>query len=297
MGKRARREEREGYLFISPWIIGFLVFTAGPMLASLILSLARWDVFSPPQFVGLANFRRMFSVDPYYWQSVKVTLVYTVFSVPLVVGLGLGVALMLNTKLRGAYLFRTIFYLPSVISGVAVAVAWTWVFSADFGILNYLLGLVGIEGPNWLTSTTWALPALVIMSVWSIGPVMMALLAGLQSISPVFYESAALDGAGRWTSFWRITLPMLSPSLLFTLVVTLVNSFKVFTPAYVMTGGGPLRATLFYVLHLYREAFVNYNMGYGSAMACMLFVIVAAITTLVLKSSGRWVYYEGEGAK
>jgi len=206
MGRRARREELEGYLFISPWIVGFLLFTLGPMVASLLLSFTKWDFFTPATFAGLHNYRQMFFVDPYYWQSLKVTLIYTVFSVPLVLSAGLAIAVLLNSKLPGVYVFRTVFYLPSVISGVAVAVIWAWVFSADFGILNYFLRRIGIQGPQWLTSTTWALPALIIMSIWGIGPVMMAFLAGLQSIPGDYYEAAALDGAGPLASRSATTL-------------------------------------------------------------------------------------------
>lgn len=294
-GTLARREMIEGYLFISPWIIGFIVFIAGPLCASLILSFCEWGFLSPPKLIGTKNYINLFEKDPLFLQSLRVTLRYVLISVPLGTVGSLLLAILMNQKLKCISLFRTAYYLPAVVSGVAIALVWMWVFNADFGILNYLLGKLGIVGPRWLFSRTWGLPALIIINVWKLMPSNMIIyLVGLQSIPEHFYEAAEIDGANWWVKFWKITLPLITPIIFFNLVINLINSFQMFTESYVMTGGGPANATLSYGLYLYRVAFEYFDMGYACALAWVLFVIILLCTLLVLKSSPFWVYYEAE---
>lgn len=289
----ARREALTFYLCISPWLIGLFLFVLGPMIASAYLSLTRWDMLSAPTFIGLRNFHKLLHNDPLFWQALKVTAVYTLFYVPLDLLGGLGLALLVNRRLRGISVFRTVFYLPSVLAGVAYVVLWMWMFNPEAGLINSLLRLVGIQGPRWLADPATALPALLIMSLWGIGRSMVIFLAGLQGIPNHLYEAAAIDGAGRWASLWRITLPLLTPAIFFNLVLSIINTFQTFTSAFVATDGGPLDSTLFYVLYLYRQAFQFFNMGYASALAWVLFAIILVFTLLIVRSSGRWVYYEG----
>jgi multiple sugar transport system permease protein len=293
-GSLARREALTFYLLVSPWLVGFLLFVLGPMLASLGISFTRWDLLSPARFVGLDNYERMFTRDPLFWQSLKVTVLYTVVYVPVELAGGLALALLANRKLRGLSVFRTILYLPSVLPGVAFVVVWMWILNPDVGLVNTVLGWVGIEGPRWLASPQWALPALLLMSLWGLGRTMVIYLASLQGVPQHLYEAAAMDGAGPWHSFWRITLPLLTPTLFFNLVLSVISTFQTFTSAFVATDGGPLDSTLFYVLYLFRQAFQFFNMGYASALAWVLFVIILALTLLIVRSARTWVYYEGE---
>jgi multiple sugar transport system permease protein len=293
LGSLARRETLTFYLLISPWLVGFFVFVLGPMVASLFISFTRWDLLSPAEFIGLQNYEKMFTRDPLFWQSLKVTAIYTVVYVPLELAGGLVLALLMNQKLRFVGLFRTIYYLPSVLPGVAFVVLWMWILHPDVGLLNTLLSYVGIQGPRWLVDPRWALPALLMMSLWGLGRSMVIYLASLQGIPEHLYEAAAIDGAGAWQSFWRITLPMLTPTIFFNLVLSVISTFQTFTSAFVATDGGPLDSTLFYVLYLFRQAFQYFNMGYASALAWVLFVIILALTLLIVRSSDRWVYYEG----
>ncbi|HHY98587.1 MAG TPA: sugar ABC transporter permease [Firmicutes bacterium] len=289
----ARREEAAFYLFISPWLIGFIAFTAGPIVASLFFSFCNYDIVNPPQWIWLGNFAKLLS-DPLFWQSLKVTAIYSFFGVPLDMMASLAIALLLNQKVRGLAWFRTIFYMPSVISGVAVSLLWMWIFNPEFGILNYLLWILfRIHGPAWIMSEEWVLPALIIMSLWGIGGGIVIYLAGLQGVPTELYEAAEIDGATPWNKLMRITLPMMSPVILFNLIMGIIGSFQVFTQAYVMTGGGPHYASLFYVLYIYQNAFQFFSMGYASALAWILFLIILALTLLVFKSSPLWVYYEG----
>ena len=286
------RRNIEGYLFISPWIIGFVVFTAGALLGSFSISLTKWNIVGTPEFVGLENYQTMVE-DRFFWQSIKVTLYY-LLNVPLNVVLGLLLALLLNQKVKGLSVFRTIFFLPSVASGVAVSLLWMWIFNPRFGIINVLLKKIGIIGPLWLGSEAWAIPALIIMSIWGVGGGMLIYLGALQGIPTAFYEAATLDGAGAWKKLLHITVPMITPVLLLNLVMGVIVSFQVFTQAYVMTDGGPNYATLFYVLHLYQQAFVWFNMGYASALSWVLFLIILVFTVIILKTSSSWVYYESD---
>jgi len=292
MSPMAKKEERYFYLCISPWIAGFLIFTAGPIIASLFFSFCNYDVVTPPDWIGVQNYKRLLS-DPLFWQSLKVTSYFSLVSVPLGIALSLIIAILLNQNIKGLTWFRTIYYMPSVISGVAVALLWMWIFNPEFGILNFLLWkLFHIHGPAWLMSEEWVIPALIIMSLWGIGGDIVIYLAGLQGIPTELYEAAEIDGANSFNKFLNITIPMMSPVLLFTLIMGIINSFQVFTQAYVMTRGGPHYASLFYVLYIYQNAFQFFSMGYASALSWILFLIILALTFLIFKSSPLWVYYE-----
>ena len=286
-----QREALVGYLFLSPWILGFLIFLVGPMVASIYLSLTEYKIIRLPVWVGLANYARMFS-DELFYHSMKVTVTYTALSVPLGIVAALAVAVLLNQKIVASGLFRTIFYLPSVVSGVAVAIVFAWIFNFRFGILNYFLSLLGIPGPNWLGHPRWTLWAFVLMSLWGIGGNVIIFLAALQGVPVPLYEAAKIDGAGNWRRFWAITLPIISPAILFVLIMGVIGTFQTFTQSYIMTGGGPANATLFYLLYLYKNAFNWFEMGYASAMAWVLFLVIMVCTLLLWRSSARWVYYE-----
>ncbi len=287
----SRREAITFYLCISPWLIGLVAFVLGPMLASFYFSLTDWTLLSPPVWAGLDNYARM-TTDPLVLQSLKITGLFTLAYVPLDLMGGLALALLMNQKVRGISIFRTVYYLPSVISGVAYVVLWMWIFHPSAGLFNTLLAYVGIPGPRWLASPDWALPAIVIMSLWGLGRSMVIYLAGLQGVPAHLYEAAALDGASAWQQFWAITLPLLTPTIFFNLVLSIIGTAQTFTQAFVATNGGPLNATLFYVLYLYRQAFQMFRMGYASALAWALFVIVMVLTLLVVRSGRSWVYYE-----
>jgi multiple sugar transport system permease protein len=294
LGRLTKKEIKDFYLYISPWLIGLIVFNLGPILASLVLSFTEWDILSPLRFTGIQNYLSCFFEDPLFRKSLWVT-VYYVLSVPLRVLFGLLVALLLNQKIKAVALFRTIYYLPSVISGVAVALLWLWVFNPEFGLLNYLLWkFFHMNGPAWLFDERWVIPSFIIMSLWGVGGNMVIYLAALQGVPTSLYEAAEIDGANSWIKFWKITIPMISPAILFNLVMATINSFQIFTPGFIMTNGGPNNASLFYVLYLYRNAFQYFKMGYASTLAWILFVIIFICTLLIFKSSSRWVFYSGE---
>ena len=287
-----RREALTFYLCISPWLVGLLLFVIGPMLVSLGISFTRWDLLTPPRFVGLRNYERMLN-DPLFWQSLKVTALYTLLYVPTELVGGLALALLMNQRVPGIAVFRTIFYLPSVISGVAFVVVWMWIFHPEAGLLNLALAQVGIAGPRWLTDPRTALSALWLMSLWGLGRTAVIYLAGLKGVPKELHEAAVSDGATAWQAFRHITIPLLTPTIFFNLILSLIATFQTFTSAFVATNGGPLDATLFYVLYLYRQAFERFSMGYASALAWVLFVIILSLTLLVVRSADRWVYYEG----
>ncbi len=292
LSKLHRREAIEGVLMALPWMIGFVLFTAGPMLAAIYLGLTRWDIITPPHFVGLRNYVELFTQDRLFLKSMGVTTSYTIMSVPIHVVFGFLLASLLNAKVPGTNLFRAIYYLPSVLPLVASAVLWSWLLNPEFGLVNFALSLIGIKGPGWLTSEGWALPAIVLMNIQFIGITMVIMLAGLQRVPQELYEAAALDGAGRWQRMHYVTLPMMSSVIFFAIVININNSFQTFTQAYVMTNGGPSNATLFYMLYLYNNAFRFFKMGYASAMALVLFVAMVIITLLQFRLSRRWVYTE-----
>jgi multiple sugar transport system permease protein len=289
-----RGEAIAGWLFAAPWIVGFVLWTLGPMVAAAYFSLTSWDLLSPPTWVGLENFRQLLTRDPAFLKSLQVTTQYALVSVPLHVLLGLGLALLLNTRVRGLRTYRTIFYLPSVLSGVAVSLLWAWVFSTNFGLLNYLLSLVGVQGPQWLQDPRWALWSLIVMSLWSVGGGMVIYLAGLQGIPSDLYDAASVDGAGRLRTFWSVTVPMLSPVLFFQFVIGIIHGLQTFTQPAILTDGGPHNSTLFLLLYLYQNAFRFLKMGYGSAIAWVLFFYILALTVIVFRFSKMWVYYEGD---
>ncbi len=291
--RRWNREALHAYVFMSPAILGLLLFTLGPVVASLLLSFTEYNIITDPKWIGLANYNELFQ-ERLFWQALRVSAIYSVVSVPLGLALALGLAVLLNHKMRGTMLFRSIYYLPTVISGVGVAMLWRWLFNAEFGIINELLGNVGIDGPAWLLDAKWALPALVITSMWGIGGTTLIFLAGLQGIPQELYEAAEIDGAGRWSQFRSVTLPLLSNVTFFNLVLGIIGALQVFTDAFVITRGGPNHATLFLSVYLYQHAFQYLNMGYAAALAWVMFVIVMVLTLIVFKSSPFWVYYEGE---
>ncbi|MGB6122751.1 MAG: sugar ABC transporter permease [Bacteroidota bacterium] len=299
-GSFRRLRGLSGYAFIAPWLIGFVLLTLVPMIASVVLSFTSWTMLSPPAWVGSANFERIITDDPLFLTSLWNTAFYVLLAVPLTVGLGLLLALLLNQPLRGMAFFRTVFFLPSVTNMVAVSVLWLWIFNPEFGLLNRALSLAGIEGPLWLQSEVWAKPSLVLMSLWGVGGTMLIFLAAMQGIPRDLYEAADLDGAGALRKFFHVTLPMISPALFFSVVIGIIGSFQVFTQAFVMTGtvqpgseGGPNNATLFYVLYLYKKAFQEFEMGYASALAWILFFIVLIFTMMQTRFARRWVHYEG----
>jgi len=289
-----RKEALAFYLCIAPWLIGFILFYLGPVIASLYFSFTEWDLLSPPKFIGMDNYVKIFTRDPLFLQSLKVTLIYTFTYVPLDLVLGLLIALLLNRQIRGIGLFRTIFYLPSVLTGVAYVVMWMWIFNPQVGLINTLLKYVGIQGPRWLLDPKYALWALVLMSVFQVGRSMVIYLAGLQDVPKELHEAASIDGANSWERFWKITLPLLTPSILFNLIFGMIMTFQSFTNVYIATNGGPLDSTLFYVLYLYQKAFAFFEMGYASALAWILFLMVLVLTIIIFRTSGKWVFYRSE---
>jgi len=297
-----KAEHRQGWLFVSPWVIGFVLLTAGPMVYSLYLSFTASSLLSPPQWVGLENYRRMFA-DPIFYRSLGNTAYYAVLGVPLGMILSLGLALLLDAPVRGLGFFRTLFFLPSVTNTVALSILWLWLLNPEFGLINLALARFGVEGPLWLQDEAWAKPALVLMSLWTVGGQMIICLAALQGVPPELKEAAAIDGAGPVRRFFAVTLPLISPALLFNLIMGLVGALQVFTQAFVMTGGvqpgsegGPNQSTLFIVLYIYKKAFQEYDMGYASALAWALFLIITVCTWMAWRVSKSRVHYEGGGA-
>ena len=288
--KTRTRDTIAFFLFISPWLIGFVVFTIVPMLASLFISFTDWNILTPPVWSGTKNFQTIFS-DPLFYKSIQVTLTYTLFSVPLNIILSIFVAMLLNNALPGMRLFRTIFYLPAIVSGVVISVIWLWIYNPDYGLINGFLAMFGIEGPGWVYDENWALPSLIIVSLWGIGTNIVLYLAGLQSISTEFYEAAHIDGANFWQRLIYITLPSMSPVLLFTTLTGIINSLQTFTQAFVMTDGGPNNATNFYAFYIYNNAFVWRKMGEACAQAWILFIIIFILTMITLKVSNGHVHY------
>ncbi|MCC6626372.1 MAG: sugar ABC transporter permease, partial [Chloroflexi bacterium] len=283
--------------FASPWIIGFLLFTAGPMIASFYLGFTEYSMGAPPRWVGLANYQQAFTGgDPQFWPSLGRTFLYAITIVPLGLTGSLLIALLLNQHLRGTAVFRTLFFLPSLVPIVASAVLWQWLFQPEFGAINWLLSLVGIQGPLWMADSRWAMPSLMVMALWGAigGSTMVIFLAGLQGVPLEMHEAASIDGAGPVQRFFRITLPLITPTIFFNLIIGLIGALKVFEAAFVATKGGPNYATWFFILHLYQTAFQNVELGYASALAGVFFVVVVALTLVNIALSRRWVYYEGE---
>lgn len=301
ISKRSRiiKENLTGYAFISPFIIGFLAFTFIPILASLYLSFTNYNLFASPTWIGLDNYIQMFTADPRYWKSLKVTLIYVLAGVPLRLAFALLIALMLNTASRAVGLYRSLFYLPSLIGGsVAVAIMWRNVFG-DVGIVNILLDVLGIPSVRWFGNPTAALWMLIFLSVWQFGSSMLIFLAGLKGIPKSYYEAASVDGANGFQKFFKITLPMLSPVILFNTVMQTIAAFMTFVPAFIISKGtgGPLDGTLLYSLYLFIQGFEFFNMGYASAMAWIMLIIVGILTAIIFTTSKYWVHYESEGGR
>jgi multiple sugar transport system permease protein len=293
--RRSRRRWRataQGLLFASPFLIGFVAFWVAPMLFSLLLVGMRWDLLSRPAFAGTENLRKMLD-DPLVGLSLLNTAFYTFLGVPIHLTIALLLALGLNVKLRGIALYRTAFYLPSVTPAVASAVIWIQILHNDYGILNAVLTGLGLPALRWLTDPNLAKPAFILMTCWTIGPQMVIFLAGLQGIPDSLHEAAAIDGAGTWQRFWAVTLPLLSPVIFFNLVIGIIGSFQIFTAAFVMTGGGPVNATLFVVLYIYRNGFQYFSMGYASTLAWVLFLLIMVFTVVQFRLARQWVHYEG----
>jgi len=288
----SRREAVLGYLFISPWLVKLLGFTLGPMLASFILSFTDLKFGSPLKFVGVANFAKMFTADRAFWDALKVTVTYAVFAVPIGLVLALLAALLLNQNMPGVRVWRTIYYLPSVVAGVAVALLWVWIFHPEFGLINLGLRSIGIQGPGWLRDPEWALRALILMSFWGIGNGMVINLAGLQSIPTELYESASIDGANWWHRLRYVTWPMLAPTTFFIFVMSVIAGFQgSFTQVYILTKGGPAGATTTVIYYIYQNAFRFFDFGYASAVSAVLFLILLALTVLAFRTLHRRVHY------
>jgi multiple sugar transport system permease protein len=296
----ARREAILFWICVAPWVIGFILFTLGPMLYSLYISFTDWNVLTPPHWVGLQNYIKIFTSDPDFIQSLKVTIPYAAFSIPISMITALFLAILLNEATYGIGFFRTSFYIPTIVSSVAAAVLWTWILNPRFGPINGALSVFGIKGPGWFSDPKYVLWGLIIMSSWSVGGQMLIFLAGLKGIPQQLYEAAQLDGAGRVARFWNVTIPMLSPTIFFNLVMAVIGAFQTFDTAFVIstaragTLGGPLKSTLFYMINLYSVAFGQQRMGYGTALAWILFLIIFVLTMITLRTSALWVYSEAE---
>jgi multiple sugar transport system permease protein len=295
---RARRSEAiSGILWSSPWLLGFLLFTLGPVVASLFLSFNDYTIASSPKWIGVANYVKALSgSDALFWPSLGRTFQYAIIMVPVGISLSLLIAVGLNQNLKLTPVLRTFYFLPSLTPIVAAALIWSWLYQPDFGAINWLLSLVGIHGPQWLADKDYALYALMIIALWGSvgGSTMIIFLAGLQSVPAELHEAAQIDGGGRWTRFWSVTLPMISPTLLFNLIIGIVGALQVFTVSVVATNGGPNYATWFFILHLYQNGFEDFDMGYASALAWVFLVIVLTLTLINVRLSNRWVYYEGD---
>lgn len=288
-----RKEAIAGYLFIAPWVIGFVVLILGPIIASFYLSFTTYQVVKPPVWSGLHNYRNLIH-DALFWKAMKVTTTYVAISLPLTLALSFLVALLMNQKVRFVGFWRTIYYLPNLVPLVASTLLWLWLLNPNYGLVNGLLGRIGVHGPLWLQSTKWALPSLILMSLWGVGGPTLIYLAGLQGIPTDLYEAVALDGGGAWAKFVTVTIPQMSPVIFFNLILGIIAGFQVFAQPLIMTNGGPRYATLFVVLYLYQNAFRDFQMGYASAIAWVLFMAIMAVTLVTFRLSSYWVYYEGE---
>jgi multiple sugar transport system permease protein len=292
----ARRRAIEGYLYISPFLLGFLIFTAYPLIASFYLSFTSYNILTPPTWIGLENYQRAFMQDNQFWGSLVRTGKYALMVVPLGIVSSLLAAMLLNQGFPGTSIFRTLFFLPSITPIIASVLIWLWLLQPSIGVINYLLSLVGVPGPPWVQSTTWSIPSLVILSLWNTagGSRMIIFLAGLQGVPQELYEASHIDGANTWQRFWNVTVPMISPTIFFNLVISVIGALSVFSVAYIGTQGGPAYATYFYVYHLYISAFQFNLMGYASALAWMFLVIVLALTVVQFTLQKRWVFYAGD---
>lgn len=298
MSKNKKRNLIAGLLFASPVLLGFLIFVVGPMIASAYFSLTDYSIASAPHFIGFKNYSALLTnKDPFFYKALGVTTYYVFLSVPLQIAFALLMAILLNREIRCRALFRTIFYLPTIVPVVASSMVWVWMMDPDLGLFNTVLHAIGLPGSKWIFSESTVIPSLVIMSLWTIGSTIIIFLAGLQGIPRQLYEALEVDGGGALHKFWYITIPMITPTIFFNLVMGLIGGFQVFTQAYIMTNGGPNNSSLFYVFYLYREAFTNFRMGNACALAWILFLIITFFTVIVFKTSDNWVYYESTGDK
>lgn len=291
---RVWQNHAPGYLFLLPWFIGFLGLTIGPIVTSFYLSFTNFDLLTAPRWVGADNYIRMFTADPKFLASMRVTLTFVIFSVPLKLAFALAVALLLNRGMRGLPLYRSLFYLPSLLgASVAIAILWRQIFAGD-GLVNHFLAIFGIQGPSWISNPRYSLWTLIILSIWQFGSPMIIFLAGLRQIPQDMYEAASLEGASKWRVFWKITLPLLTPVVFFNAIIQTIEAFKSFTPAFIISAGtgNPINSTLFYTLYLYQEAFGFFRMGYASALAWFLLLLVACFTAFSFLTSKYWVHYE-----
>jgi len=284
-------------LFISPWILGFIAFTAGPLFLSAVMTMFDWPIIGTPSFVGIKNFIDMFTKDNQFWKSVGITIKFMVMFVPLNIIIALVLAMLISKPLRGIGIFRTIFYLPSVVSSVAVAIMWGWIFHSEYGLLNYALSLLGISGPRWLSDPSWAIVAIVIASLWSLGTMMLIFYTAIKSIPKDIYEDAIIAGASPFRTFFSITLPLITPTLLFNLITSTIGAMQELSLVLLLTRGGPVKSTYFYGLYVYRNAFLHFKLGYAAANAWFMFIIILLLTLLIFKSSPLWVFYEHEVSK
>jgi multiple sugar transport system permease protein len=287
----SQRRAIVGYLFFMPFILGVLIWDVLPGGVGVWLTFHEWNLISPPRYVGMENINKLFH-DPLLLQSLKVTGVFTLFAVPLQLVISLILAMLLNIKVRGLSIFRTIYYLPTIVPAVANALLWAWILNTEFGLLNVGVHALGLSKIPWLQDPDWALPALILMSLWSLGNPMIIFLAGLQGIPEVLYEAAMIDGAGRWAKFWNVTLPILSPVIFFNLITGFISTLQIFSASYLITQGGPQNATLFLALYQYRVGFQNLKMGYAAAIAWVMFLITLVLTMAIFFYLGRRVYYE-----
>ena len=296
--RRASRQERHnlrmGLLFAAPAILGLLIFVAYPIAASIYYSFTSYSVLQPPRWVGLENYRTLLFDDPVFYTTMWNTLYMAVFTIPLSVVVAMGLAMLLNLKVRGQAFYRTIFYLPTIVPFVASSVLWLWIYNPQYGIFNSLLWYVGISGPGWLGDPQWSKPALIIMNLWTVGSWMVIYLAGLQDVPQELYEAAEIDGARWWDKTRHLTIPFMSPYLLFSVILMLIGIFQYFTQVAVMTNGGPADSTRVYALYLYQNAFTYFRMGYASAMAWLLFIFIVILTVIIFRTSARRVYYGGQ---
>ncbi len=295
MGPLAKRRERWFYLLIAPWIIGFVAFEGGPIVAATMLAFAEWPLPQAPRWVGFQHFRTLLS-DPLFGRSLLNTLSYTAGAVPLGIIFGFVLATLLHRRRPGVRLFRTLFFLPSMLSGAALTLLWGWIFNPRYGLVNTSLAAVGVRGPGWLQSEAWAMPTLILMSLWGVGITMVVYLAALDGVPEDVVDAARLDGAGRWATFWHVTWPLLSPVTFFLVVVGAIGAFQLFTPAFLLTRGGPDYATLTLPLYLYQNAFSYSRLGYASAIGVALFVCTVVLVLLLFRVLGRRVFYQGDGS-
>ncbi|MDI3476858.1 MAG: multiple sugar transport system permease protein [Thermoanaerobacterium sp.] len=284
---------KRGLFFISPWLIGFMVFTIYPFIASLIYSFSVYNGVTASKFIGLKNYIQLFQ-DPKFYTALYNTFYYAIIAVPLGIVLGVLVALLLNQPIKFLSFFRTAIYIPVIVPTVAVSILWIWLLNPDVGLINWFLSLFGIKGPGWLADPKWSKMALILMAQWGIGQSVLIYLSGLKDVPKDLYESADIDGANGFSKFFHITLPMITPVILYNLIMGVIGSLQYFTQAYVMTNGGPMNSTLFYALYLFQNAFQFFSFGYASAMAWILFIIIAIIVYILLKTSARWVFYGGQ---